>query len=74
MHAFDLQESYLRSIFGFVGITDMHFIHAQPMDILPDLREKAIAGATEAALALADQLATSTIQLPEMSVEPAAPM
>lgn len=72
MHAFDQQEPYLRSIFGFVGITDVHFIHAQPMDILPDLRETAIASATEAALALADRLAPSTVQLPEMSAEPVA--
>jgi len=30
--AYDLQEPYLRTVFGFVGITDMQFIHAQPMD------------------------------------------
>lgn len=33
MRSFDFQESYLRTIFGFVGITDMTFINAQPMDI-----------------------------------------
>ncbi len=37
-HAFDFQEPYLRAIFGFVGITDMHFINAQPMDWGPELR------------------------------------
>ena len=42
MHAFDLQESYLRAIFGFVGISDIQFVHAQPMDIGSDLREAAI--------------------------------
>lgn len=31
-HAYDFQEPYLRSIFGFVGITDITFINAQPMD------------------------------------------
>ncbi len=45
LHAYDFQEPYLRAIFGFVGITDMQFINAQPMDITPELREAAIAGA-----------------------------
>lgn len=31
---FDFQEPYLRTIFGFVGITDITFINAQPMDAL----------------------------------------
>lgn len=31
---YDLQEPYLRTIFGFVGIKDITFIHAQPMDAL----------------------------------------
>ena len=44
-HSYDFQEPYLRAIFGFVGITDMHFINAQPMDITPELREAAIAAA-----------------------------
>ena len=51
-HAYDFQEPYLRAIFGFVGITDMHFINAQPMDITPELREAAIAGAIEEARSL----------------------
>jgi len=52
-HAYDFQEPYLRAIFGFVGITDMHFINAQPMDITPELRESAIAAAIEEARSLA---------------------
>lgn len=32
--SYDFQESYLRTIFGFVGITDITFINAQPMDAL----------------------------------------
>lgn len=32
MKSFDFQEPYLRTIFGFVGITDITFIHAEPMD------------------------------------------
>ena len=51
--AYDFQEPYLRAIFGFIGITDMHFINAQPMDITPALREAAIAAAIKEASSLA---------------------
>jgi FMN-dependent NADH-azoreductase len=53
LHAYDFQESYLRAIFGFVGITDMHFINAQPMDVTPQLRATAVAAAMEEARNLA---------------------
>ncbi len=33
MRGFDHQEPYLRTIFGFVGITDINFVIAQPMDM-----------------------------------------
>lgn len=40
---FDLQEPYLRTVFGFVGITDISFINAQPMDAMgPDIQDKKI--------------------------------
>lgn len=45
LHPYDFQEPYLRAIFGFVGITDLRFIHAQPMDITPHQREAALTGA-----------------------------
>ena len=51
-HAYDFQEPYLRAIFGFVGITEMHFINAPPMDITPKLREAATAAAIEEARSL----------------------
>jgi FMN-dependent NADH-azoreductase len=38
MRAFDFVETYLRTIFGFVGITDIRFFNAQPMDISRDIR------------------------------------
>ena len=38
MKAYDFVESYLRTILGFVGITDIQFFFAQPMDITRDLR------------------------------------
>ena len=42
-HPYDLQEPYLRTIFGFVGITDFIFINAQPMDALgPQVQEEKI--------------------------------
>lgn len=42
MRAFDMQEPYLRSIFGFVGITDITFVVAQPMDMGPELEEEKV--------------------------------
>ena len=41
MQAYDFMESYLRTIFGFVGITDIHFINGQPMDVSKELRNAA---------------------------------
>jgi len=38
MKAYDFVESYLRAILGFVGITDIRFFFAQPMDISRDTR------------------------------------
>jgi len=38
MNSYDFQEPYLRAIFGFVGITDLEFVHAEPMDVTPELR------------------------------------
>jgi FMN-dependent NADH-azoreductase len=48
-HAYDFQEPYLRAIFGFIGITDIQFINAQPMDITPAWREAAMNAALQAA-------------------------
>lgn len=42
INALDFVEPYLRAIFNFVGITDMHFINAQPTDITPEMRKAAI--------------------------------
>jgi FMN-dependent NADH-azoreductase len=39
---FDFVETYLRTIFGFVGITDIDFFNAQPMDVSRELRTAAI--------------------------------
>ena len=46
--AMDFQEPYLRSVFGFVGLTDVTFVNAQPMDAGgPARREAAIQEALE---------------------------
>ncbi len=47
-----LPRAYLRAIFGFIGIIDVEFVNAQPMDITPELREQAMGAATERARAL----------------------
>jgi len=42
-HAYDYQEPYLRAVFNLVGITDITFVNAQPMDALgPDVAEEKI--------------------------------
>ena len=33
-YSYDFQEPYLKTIFDFVGITDITFVNAQPMDAL----------------------------------------
>jgi FMN-dependent NADH-azoreductase len=52
MAAYNFLEPYLRAIFGFVGVYDIEFISAQPMDVTPDLREAAVGAATSVAGAL----------------------
>lgn len=55
MHALDMQVPYLRTIFGFIGITDVRFVHVQPTDISPELREEAVKrGIDEARAAAAE--------------------
>jgi FMN-dependent NADH-azoreductase len=45
-------ESYLRGVFGFMGIRDAEFIIADGIQVGPDHREKALAGALQAAISL----------------------
>jgi FMN-dependent NADH-azoreductase len=45
-------ETYLRRVFGFIGITSPEFIFADGIQVGPDHREKAVAGALEAATSL----------------------
>ncbi len=48
-HSYDFQEPYLRAIFGLVGITDITFINAQPMDAMgPEVQLEKLKAAREA--------------------------
>jgi FMN-dependent NADH-azoreductase len=42
-------ETYLRWVFGFIGITNPEFISADGIQVGPEHREKAVAGALKAA-------------------------
>lgn len=51
---YDHQEPYLRTVFGFVGITDITFIHTQPMDALgPDVQKEKVEAAKKEAVRIA---------------------
>lgn len=56
MHALDHQEPYLRAIFGLAGIEEVHFVHAQPMDMAPGLTQMALEKAMEEARQMVDKL------------------
>lgn len=55
-YTYDYQEPYLRAIFGLVGITDISFINAQPMDAMgPDVAEEKIREAKNLAAKMAEE-------------------
>ncbi len=43
--AFDHQESYLRSVFGFIGIPDIEIVRAEGLSVGPELKVQAIKAA-----------------------------
>jgi FMN-dependent NADH-azoreductase len=45
-------ETYLRGVFGFIGVTKLEFISADGIQVGPEHREKALASALQAATAL----------------------
>jgi FMN-dependent NADH-azoreductase len=51
--SFNFVESYLRAIFGFVGLTDVHVFHANGMDMGPELKKAGQQSAIAAARAFA---------------------
>lgn len=52
MASFDHQETYLKTLFGFIGITNIEIIRAEGVAIGPDQRAAAIESATAAIKAL----------------------
>jgi FMN-dependent NADH-azoreductase len=46
-------ERYLRTVFGFIGVTDLEFVVAEGLAVSPDHRKKGVASALAAAQALA---------------------
>jgi FMN-dependent NADH-azoreductase len=50
--AYEHTETYLRSVFGFIGVTDIDIIVADGIQVGPEHREKAVAGALQAATGL----------------------
>lgn len=51
--ALDHQESYLRGLFGFLGITDISFIRAEGVAVSTEARDKALEAAKDEAIRLA---------------------
>lgn len=49
----DHQETYLRGIFGFFGVTDISFLRAEGINVSPEHRKASIAAATAEAARLA---------------------
>jgi FMN-dependent NADH-azoreductase len=58
--AVDFQEPYLRHLLGFIGLTDVTFIHAEKIAFGPEAREAALSGARQKiGAAIAQALATA---------------
>lgn len=51
--AMDFQEDYLKTVMGFVGISDVHFVRAEALNMGQDKREMAIKTAKQAIAQLA---------------------
>jgi len=57
--AYDLQEPYIRAVFGLAGIQDITFINSQPMDALgPDVQKEKINQAQKTARKLSQDFFT----------------
>ncbi|WGS23618.1 MULTISPECIES: NAD(P)H-dependent oxidoreductase [unclassified Bradyrhizobium] len=52
MAALEHLETYLRGVFGFIGVKNLEFISADGIQVGPDHRERAVAGALQAASSL----------------------
>jgi FMN-dependent NADH-azoreductase len=45
---FDFQEPYLRSVLGFLGLTDVSFVHVEGLKVSPEAAEQGVARARDA--------------------------
>ncbi len=61
LHALNFNEPYLRTIFGFIGITDVTFVNAYSMDVAPDIRSSSLEGALADARKVAEDDAWLTL-------------
>jgi len=57
LEAMDHQESYLRTLFGFLGVTDVRIVRAEGLSMGDAVREKALAAASLAVRAQAGRVA-----------------
>jgi len=55
--AIDFQETYLRAVFQFLGIDDIHFVRAEGIAIGPEQREAALNAALESVAKVASRFA-----------------
>jgi FMN-dependent NADH-azoreductase len=55
--AFDFQEPYLRGVLGFLGLTDVSFIHVEGLKVSPEAAEAGMARARAAIAATIEALA-----------------
>lgn len=51
LEALDHQEAYLRTVLGFIGVTDIDFVRAEGLSMGPEHRERAVAEAHQQAKA-----------------------
>ena len=55
--AFDHQETYLRAVLGFIGVTDLTFVRAEGVAISPENKEQALKSAQSSILSVITKLA-----------------
>ncbi|MBB6244601.1 FMN-dependent NADH-azoreductase [Rhodanobacter sp. MP1X3] len=55
--AFDHQETYLRAVFGFIGVTDLTFVRAEGVAISPENKEQALKSAQSSIPSIVTKLA-----------------
>ena len=62
MAEFDFQERYLRTVFAFIGITDVEFVRIEGVALSPKHREDAITAGFSAGAAAGHKVAVALSQ------------